>query len=497
MDHQPVVAIVGQQATHGAGRRLPAGGGPDLAVQGRGQRIRAHGSAVPAQVRAPGRPRDADRHGASAPSPASSCPTTCRRWTRSKRRRASTARRSRGVGYTAPQIVPQDEDLQRAADVLNEGKKVAMLVGAGALGAHRRGDGGRRPARRGHGQGAAGQGGAAGRSAVRDRLDRPAGHQAELGHDEGLRHAADGRHELSRTPSSARRKGRRGACRSTSSARMLSLRYPMEVNLHGDSALTLRALMPLLRAQDGPVLARGDRGGRQASGGRCSRARRHERCRSDQPAARLLGALAAPAGPTASSRATPGSAANWWARDLKMRRGMMASLSGNLATMGPGVPYAIAAKFAYPDRPVIAMVGDGAMQMNGNNGLITIAKYWKEWSDPRLIVLRAEQPRPEPGDVGAAGDGGRSEVRGVAEPAAMFAYAAVRRDARARRASRSSSPEEIGAGLGRRRWPPTGRCVVEARHRSGGAAAAAAHHVRAGASISCSRRSRATRMGGT
>src|SRR5581483_6167317 len=82
-----------------------------------------------------------------------------------------------------------------------------------------------------------------------------------------------------------------------------------------------------------------------------------------------------------------GSAANWFARDLKMRRGMIASLSGTLATMGPGVPYAIAAKFAFPSRVAIALVGDGAMQMNGLNGLITVAKYWKEWSDPRLIVL--------------------------------------------------------------------------------------------------------------
>jgi pyruvate dehydrogenase (quinone) len=82
-----------------------------------------------------------------------------------------------------------------------------------------------------------------------------------------------------------------------------------------------------------------------------------------------------------------GSAANWFARDLKIRRGMMASLSGNLATMCPGVPYAIAAKFAFPDRIAIALVGDGAMQMLGNNELITISKYWKEWSDPRLIVL--------------------------------------------------------------------------------------------------------------
>ena len=73
--------------------------------------------------------------------------------------------------------------------------------------------------------------------------------------------------------------------------------------------------------------------------------------------------------------ADSGSSANWYARDIKLRSGMMASLSGTLATMGPGVPYAIAAKFAFPDRPVIALVGDGAMQMNGLNELITIAKY--------------------------------------------------------------------------------------------------------------------------
>ena len=85
--------------------------------------------------------------------------------------------------------------------------------------------------------------------------------------------------------------------------------------------------------------------------------------------------------------ADSGSSANWFARDVKIRKGMKASLSGNLATMGPGVPYAIAAKFAYPDRVAIALVGDGAMQMNGLAELITVGKYWERWSDPRLIVL--------------------------------------------------------------------------------------------------------------
>src|SRR5437763_16748683 len=82
-----------------------------------------------------------------------------------------------------------------------------------------------------------------------------------------------------------------------------------------------------------------------------------------------------------------GSAANWFARDIKLRKGMMASLSGTLATMGPGVPYAIAAKFAHPTRPVFALVGDGAMQMNGINELITIAKYREQWADQRLVIL--------------------------------------------------------------------------------------------------------------
>src|SRR5579872_3257039 len=82
-----------------------------------------------------------------------------------------------------------------------------------------------------------------------------------------------------------------------------------------------------------------------------------------------------------------GSAANWYARQIKFRGDVRGSLSGNLATMGPGVPYVIGAKFAHPERPAIALVGDGAMQMNGLAELITVAKYWERWRDPRLVVL--------------------------------------------------------------------------------------------------------------
>jgi pyruvate dehydrogenase (quinone) len=85
--------------------------------------------------------------------------------------------------------------------------------------------------------------------------------------------------------------------------------------------------------------------------------------------------------------ADSGSVATWWARDLVLRDGMLASLSGNLATMGPAVPYALAAKLAYPDRPVIASVGDGAMQMLGNSELVTISERYDLWPDPRLVVI--------------------------------------------------------------------------------------------------------------
>jgi pyruvate dehydrogenase (quinone) len=84
--------------------------------------------------------------------------------------------------------------------------------------------------------------------------------------------------------------------------------------------------------------------------------------------------------------ADSGSAANWYARQLRFRGDMRGSLSGTLATMGPGVPYAIGAKFGHPDRPVVVFEGDGAMQMNGLAELITIKHYWQQWSDPRLVV---------------------------------------------------------------------------------------------------------------
>ena len=107
--------------------------------------------------------------------------------------------------------------------------------------------------------------------------------------------------------------------------------------------------------------------------------------------------------------ADSGSVANWYGRDLKFRRGMKGSLSGSLASLGAATPYAVAAKMAYPERVVIGTIGDGAMQMNGMNVMITVSKYWKEWSNPHLHLDGAEQPRPEPGDLGGAGTAGRRQ----------------------------------------------------------------------------------------
>jgi pyruvate dehydrogenase (quinone) len=167
--------------------------------------------------------------------------------------------------------------------------------------------------------------------------------------------------------------------------RMLSIRYPMDVNLIGDSAPTLRALLPYLARKE-------KRSWRQtiendvADWWKTLEARAMMDADPINPQ-RVFWELSPRLPEDAILAADSGSAANWYARDIRIQRGMMASLSGTLATMGPGVPYAIAAKFCHPSRLVVAMVGDGAMQMNGINGLITIAKYWEEWSNPRLVVL--------------------------------------------------------------------------------------------------------------
>jgi pyruvate dehydrogenase (quinone) len=167
--------------------------------------------------------------------------------------------------------------------------------------------------------------------------------------------------------------------------RMLSLRYPMEVNLLGDSKSTLQALIPMLSYKK-------DRTFRETLEKSIVQWWQTVEERAMQDAnpinpQRVLQELSPKLPDRCIITADSGTSAFWYARNIKIREGMMASLSGTLATMCPAVPYAIAAKFAYPDRVPVAIVGDGAMQMLGMNELITISKYWKEWIDPRLIII--------------------------------------------------------------------------------------------------------------
>jgi pyruvate dehydrogenase (quinone) len=288
------------------------------------------------------------------------------------------------VGYERPVVVPQDDDLQRAAEILNAGARVAMLVGAGALGA------GTEVMQTADLLGAGVAKALLGKAAVPDEIPFVTGSIGLLGTRPSWE-LMQGCDTLLMVGSSfpysefLPQEGKARGVQIDLDARMIGIRYPMDVHLVGDSAETLRRLNPLLERKT-------DRAWRQEieesvqEWWRLMDERAHVDADPLNP--ELVFHELSPLLPDrVILTADSGSGTNWYARHLRLRAGMDASLSGNLATMGCGVPYAVGAKFAHPDRPVIALVGDGAMQMNGLNELITIAKYWERWSDPRLIVL--------------------------------------------------------------------------------------------------------------
>jgi pyruvate dehydrogenase (quinone) len=289
-----------------------------------------------------------------------------------------------GIGYARTRVVPHEDDLRRAAEVLNVGERVAMLVGQGAL--HATDEVIEVAEILGAGVAKA----LLGKAALPDDLPFVTGSIGLL----GTKPSYDlmmGCDTLLMVGSSfpysefLPEEGKARGVQIDIDARMIGIRYPMEVQLVGDSAETLRALVPQLERKS-------DRSWREeieenvAEWWRLMEERAMIEADPINPQ-RVFWELSPRLPDDCILTCDSGSSANWFARDLKLRRGMMASLSGTLATMGPGVPYAIAAKFAHPDRVAIALVGDGAMQMNGINELITIAKYWQRWSDPRLIVL--------------------------------------------------------------------------------------------------------------
>ena len=287
-----------------------------------------------------------------------------------------------GVGYSRPRMLPYEQDLQRAAEVLNAGSKVAILVGAGALGATAEVT--QVAQRLGAGVAKA----LLGKAVLPDNLPWVTGAIGLLGTKpsyqlmkecDTLLMIGSGFPYAEFLP----KEGQARAVQIDIQADMLSLRYPMEVNLHGDAGETLRALLPLLEhKQANPWRKRIQRWTSQWQKTLSQRAMAPAEPINPQ---RVVFELSPRLPDRAVVTCDSGSCANWYARNLQIREDMLCSLSGGLASMGAAVPYAIAAKFAQPDRPVVALVGDGAMQMSNMAELITVAKYWQQWQDKRWI----------------------------------------------------------------------------------------------------------------
>jgi len=288
------------------------------------------------------------------------------------------------TGYSEPRIIPAPEDLRAAAEILNGGQKVAMLVGQGAAAAE---------AELEQVADLLGAGVAKalnGRFVMPDELPYVTGPIGLLGSKPSYEMMENCDTLLmvgSSFPYSEflPKPGQARGIQIDIDSRMLGIRYPMELNLTGDAQATLRELIPLLERKE-------DRSWREEIEHEVQRwweilADRAMDSANPINPERVFHELSKRLPDRAILLADSGSATNWWARHLKMRRGMKSALSGTLATMCPAVPYAVAAKFAYPDRPVIACLGDGAFQMLGVNALIDVARYRERWSNQQLVIL--------------------------------------------------------------------------------------------------------------
>jgi pyruvate dehydrogenase (quinone) len=290
------------------------------------------------------------------------------------------------LGITWPHVVPDDAGIHQAAEILNAGSKVAILVGQGARGARAE------VTQVAEVLGAGVAKALLGKDVLSDDLPWVTGSLGLLGTRASYELMMDCDTLLtvgSNFPYTqflpALDQAR--AIQIDIDGSFIGMRYPYELNLVADAARALQALLPLLERK-------ADRSWRETVEGNVAdwwaTVERQAMTDSDQDAMvnpqRLVWELSQRLPANAIVAADSGSAANWYARHLKLGGDQRGSLSGTLATMGNGVPYVIGAKFAHPDRPAIALVGDGAMQMNGLAELLTIKRYWQEWSDPRLVV---------------------------------------------------------------------------------------------------------------
>jgi len=289
-----------------------------------------------------------------------------------------------GIGYPGAAILPGMDDLKKAAEILNKGTKVAMLVGAGALHATDeviavadRLNAGVAKALRGT-------------AAVPDDLPFVTGSLGLLGTKPSwdLMKECDTFFMVgSAFPYSEflPKPGNAHGVQIDIDGANVSLRYPMEYSLIGDSKQTLAALLPLLNQNT-------NTGWREGIEKNVTKWWETLKDRAMEPAdpinpQRIFHELSPRLPDDVIMTGDSGSVANWYARDIKIRRGMKGSLSGGLASLGAATPYAVAAKMAFPGRPVIGFIGDGAMQMNGLNVMITVGKYWRRWRDPRFIIM--------------------------------------------------------------------------------------------------------------
>jgi pyruvate dehydrogenase (quinone) len=286
------------------------------------------------------------------------------------------------IGWSTPRILPPDADLDRAAGILNQGEKVAMLIGQGAAKALPE------VIEAAELLGAGVAKALLGKDALPDDLPFVTGPIGLLG-SEPSHKMVMGCDTLFMVGSSfpyAEWLPDEGSVKGVQidiDGRMIGSRYPMDVHLIGDSAETLRALIPRLERKQ-------DRSWRQEIEDEVEKWWRVLEDRALQEGdpmnpERVAYELSRRLPDDVILTADSGSSTNWWARQLRLREGMQASLSGTLATMGPGVPYAVAAKLAYPERPVICFVGDGAAQMNGLLEMITAHKYRERFTNPTLI----------------------------------------------------------------------------------------------------------------
>lgn len=287
-------------------------------------------------------------------------------------------------GYSEPRILPAETDLERAAEVINAGKRVAILAGAGCLGASEALKAVAEKTQAGVAKAMLGK------AVLPDDLPYVTGCLGLLGTEpsDRMMQSCDTLLIIGSTfpytdflPGNGQARG----VQIDIEGKAQSVFYPMEVNLTGDARLTLEGLLPLLEEKDGSDWRKSIESDIESW---WEKLEERSRQKADPLNPQLLFHELSPRLPdNAIICADSGTAANWFARDIRIREGMKASLSGKLASMCPAIPYAFAAKMAYPERVPVALIGDGAMQMLGITNLITLARYWGRWEDPRLVVL--------------------------------------------------------------------------------------------------------------